>query len=131
MTSDQLDHWFRYHAPTAETSPKYAAIRAAEGSTAQCVSALLNGGELATHDNVNERCKEYAKVIDMMTPESADKSAAIRCVRLAKNALNEAIVVAKALGREEHTVVSLAHEARAELRRARWQACAAIACDGR
>ena len=30
MTPAQLDNWFTYHAPTDETAPKYAAIRAAE-----------------------------------------------------------------------------------------------------
>ena len=131
MTPEQLDNWFTYHPPTEETKPKYAAIRAAEAVASQCSVALLNGGTLATHDEVNARFRSFAEAIDANCPDSADKSAAIRCVRLARNALNEAIVVASKLGADEFTVLALAREAESELRRARWQASSAIACGGK
>lgn len=41
----QLDNWFTYHPPTAETEPKYAAIRAAEGDFIRAVVGR-EGGEV-------------------------------------------------------------------------------------
>jgi hypothetical protein len=131
MTPEQRANWFTYHAPTDETRPKYAAIAAAESVAAQCVTALLNGGDFATYDNINAACLRFADVIDENAPDSADKSAAIRCVRLARNALNEAVAVGSRLGWNDATVIALAREAGAELRRARWQANSAIACNGK
>lgn len=131
LTPDQRDNWFTYHAPTPETAPKYTAIRDAEECAASCMTALLNGGGAATHDVVNARCRAFAETIDALAPDSADKSAAIRCVRLARNAMNEALVVASKFGPEDALVIILVREAASELRRARWQANSAIACGGR
>lgn len=126
MTPDQLDNWFRYHPPTDETKPKYMAIRAAEHGAAQDINdAVGNFAGAEAFNRINATCKAFAVVIDTEAPDSADKSAAIRCVRLARNAANEA-VIAEAEHRNDCLVICAQ-----ELTKARWQANSAIACGGK
>lgn len=126
MTKAQVDNWFIYHPPTEETAPKYKAIREAEKN---CWVSIQQGfyenlGPQALYALINEECKKLAVLIDGLAPDSADKSAAIRCVRLARNAANEA-VTAELPGRDW-----LWEIAQVELVKARWQANSAIACGG-
>jgi hypothetical protein len=65
MTFEDLENWFTYHPPTAEDVPKFEYLRAA--------------------------AHEFAKVILMNTPPSADQTAAIRKVREAVMTANAAI----------------------------------------
>lgn len=125
MTDAQRAAWFTYHAPTEETAPKYAAIRAAEEAClfGLAYAAADEGPNHVRFDNINASCAKFADVIDAQAPDSADKSAAIRCVRLARNAANEAIVNPKDAGR-------LMAMAKTEIQKARWQANSAIACGG-
>lgn len=55
MTAEQLQNWFTYHAPTADDLQKYEALR--------------NAG------------LQLGATINVLCPESADKTAAIRKVR--------------------------------------------------
>lgn len=64
-----LDHIFKYHAPTPEQLPKYEAIRTA--------------------------AKVFAKVITDNTPPSADQTAAIRLLREAVMTANASIALAR------------------------------------
>ena len=134
MTPEQLDNWFTYHPPTEETAPKYAAIRAAE----EAVHALfyrIRSRDLpdamplspAVCDLVNAATRTFAEVIDANAPDSADKSAAIRCVRLARNGANETIMVSLR-GPFMGDPLDMARE---EIIKARWQANSAIACNGK
>lgn len=50
-----VDHIFKYHAPSAEQLPKYETIRS--------------------------KAREFARVLIENTPESADQTAAIRLLR--------------------------------------------------
>lgn len=128
LLSDQLDNWFGYHAPTDETAPKYAAIRAAEESCVHGfnhVNACIDEPATVGYDNINACARAYAVAIDMHAPDSADKTAAIRCIRIARNAANEAVTKA---GGERGRLFAIANT---ELQKARWQACSAIACDGK
>lgn len=123
------------------TAPKYAAIRAAEfechrllGELETNVAQMLaegftNGGATASDcERVNAATRNFVKTIDANAPDSADKTAAIRCVRLARNAANEWIM---------HLVsgfplyIDNIGEARRQLVLARWQANSAIACKGK
>jgi hypothetical protein len=63
----QLDHIFKYHAPTPDQLPKYEAIRAA--------------------------AKAFAQVIVDNTPPCADQSAAVRHVRDAAMTANAAVAL--------------------------------------
>lgn len=132
MTNEQRDNWFTYHAPTDETAPKYAAIRAAEE---MCRHGLTMGIGLVDEPphvrfgHINEACRTFALVIDEQAPDAVDprhddKSAAIRCVRLARNAANEAVIDPAGAGRLQAVAFT-------EIQKARWQANAAIACGGR
>ena len=123
ILNEQLDNWFTYHPATDETEPRYAAIREAEIVASGAIDAIRHGG--ATHDDVNAGCRAFVVAIDTNAPDSADKAAAVRCVRLAWNAANEAIVT---INHELREVAC--REAESELRRARWQANSAIACGG-
>jgi hypothetical protein len=128
MTSDQLDHWFTYHATTEETAPKYAAIgRAqldADFAVSTCCAADNTEPAHVNHENVNAVMRAFAVAVDTIAPDCADKTAAIRCIRLARNAANEAIVMPKGAPR----LIAIAHT---ELQKARWQANSAIACGGK
>lgn len=131
MTRDQLDNWFTYPPPTEETSPKYAAIREAENACFRAFSHELEGpvrGE--SHDAINAVCRAFAVAIDEHAPDGADKSAAIQCVRVARNAANEAVAVMLASGGSGFDV-EIERQARDNLRAARWQANSAIACSER
>lgn len=141
MTREQLDNWFTYHPPTEDVAPKYAVIRKAE----QEVHSLLGEFRLRAHhrntgqsaqgfdaadcDRVNAVTRAFAETIDAHAPESADKSAAIRCVRLARNAANEWVMANASPGFPlyvDNLVI-----AQEEAVKARWQANGAIACGGK
>lgn len=126
LSPEQLDNWFTYHAPTEETAPKYAAIRAAEiGCALDIDDAIADDCDRSIRFNrINAATRRFAEVIDANAPDSADKSAAIRCVRLARNAANEAIVAD-----EDHAADCRVICAQ-NLAAARWQANSAIACGG-
>jgi len=143
LTPEQLDNWFTYHAPTEETAPKYAAIREAECNAADlcawldvCIDDRLAPGS-TFHDRVNATGRDFTVAIDGHAPDSADKSAAIRCVRIACNALNEAgaAMIAYSEGRAPRPstewLARLNGIARDQLVFARWQATRAIACGGK
>lgn len=126
MTPEQAETWFTYHAPTDETAPKYGAIREAEQAAAAAVRLGTDPNcPEPTHvcyGNVNAACRAFAVVIDAHCPDGYDKDAAIRAVRLARNAANEAIAIGDP-GR-------LCAIALTKLQEARWQANGAIACGG-
>lgn len=135
LTPDQLDNWFTYHAPTDETAPKYAAIRHAESAVVFDITQTSYEGVTCAvlHTRINAVTRHFAETIDALAPDSADKSAAIRCVRLARNFFNEwAVESQKPAGdRSWADPVVLFDRAVFELTRARFQANSAIACGGR
>jgi len=131
LTTEQLDNWFTYHAPTEETAPKYAEIRKAESEAGQVMVAILNNGDLVAFQAINQAARTMVEVIDRCCPDSADKSAAIRCVRLARNAMNEALVVRGDPFNPSSECIRLVKMAADDLTRARWQANSAIACGGK
>ena len=135
FTPEQLDNWFTYHPPTEGQKPAFAAIAAMERD---CAEMLTKPG--LTHNQVNAMLRRFVEMIDALAPDSADKTAAVRCVRIARNAINEAIMQAArsehpashCLWVCEHDLVSLpCRIAVHELIKARWQANSAIACGGR
>lgn len=68
MTEAQtLAELFKYHAPTPETLPKYAAI--------------------------NQAAKNFAEVVLQNCPSSADRSAAIRLIRDARMTANASVAL--------------------------------------
>ena len=131
LTPEILDNHFSYHAPTAEQQIRYAAIRAAEFECHSLCGSLTSAGYTATsatYADVNAVTRTFAEVIDANAPDSADKTAAIRCVRLARNAMNEH--VASCLGGfPVHN--NMLFEAGRQLTLARFQANSAIACGGK
>lgn len=126
MTPDQLDNWFTYHPPTEETAPKYKSIRAAEY---RCAEDIADAGGNFTgaeaFSRINAATRTFAEVIDANAPDSADKSAAIRCVRIARNCANEAVIA------EESHRGDLLTMCAQNLTAARFQANSAIACGGK
>lgn len=130
-TDAQLDNWFTYHAPTEETAPKYAAIRAAaDGLSAAAVKSMRGmalGGPL-DYTSCTDAARNFVRVIGENCPDSADKTAAVRCVRLARNAFNEAVSDENLSMRATERLADLMA---VQIYAARWQACSAIACDGK
>jgi hypothetical protein len=120
---------FVYQPPNERTWPKYAEIREAEQKAANaCMNAIYNitdsrAPAMSTPDRfrlVNDGCRAFYEAITQHAPPSADTSAALRCVRLARMAANEAIHPASS--RDD-----LFRVCTDNLRAARWQACAAVA----
>lgn len=136
MTQEQRDNWFTFHPPTDETAPKYAAIRDAEiGFIANVTQASYEVGSdtAQLYREINRSALQMADVIDANAPDSDDKTAAIRCVRLARNLFNE-WATQRALPKERQVwsdITILFSHAEIELCKARMQACGAIACGGR
>jgi hypothetical protein len=146
LSAAQLDAYFTYHAPTEEQKPKYKAIDDAyKKAKFEVVSPLADifrsqaAPTSAVHDIVNRATREFACVINEQSPDSADKTAAIRCVRLARNAANElyALIIKDwddlFLDPEKYqsTLEVLAHSIDDEFNRAKWQSKSAIALEGK
>lgn len=131
---------FAYHAPTPATTPRYAYLRALELAAADTLrkvcgpvvepNALMVGaGSNATPPDfaaVNAACRALYDGILAVCPPSADRSAAERCVRLARMRANEAMVQARGHV-DALTPARILNGAFEALRDARMQACAAIA----
>lgn len=134
MTPEQREAWFTYHAPTEETAPKYAAIREAERAVVIDVTQTSYEGvaQHVLHSRINSNCGAFADVIMANAPACDDRTAAIRCVRLARNYFNEwAAQGAKPAHDRDWTDTSLLFtRACLELCSARMQANSAIACNG-
>ena len=128
---------YQYVPPNAETSPRFAAVRAAE---AECVIALNvalrdhagpvglfapNVKPKATPESfasVADACRAFAAVCATVAPRSADLAAAERCIRLARMLANEALGPV-----DRSRAAYLLGLARDELTKARMQTCAAVA----
>lgn len=65
MTVEQIENWFTYHAPSSD--------------------------DLVAYEKLRNAAKDFAKAINDLVPESADKTAAIRKVREATMTANAAI----------------------------------------
>lgn len=65
--SEILAELFKYHPPTADTLPKFAAI--------------------------NQAAKNFAEIVLQNCPSSADRSAAIRSIRDARMTANAAVAL--------------------------------------
>lgn len=132
-TKEQFDNWFSYHGPDAETAPHYAAVRAAEAEAHGLTLKLAMSTTIFTPalcEEVSAATRAFAEVVDREAPDCADKAAAIRCIRLARNAMNEVIMV-HAPDSGDHFLFQGLQRAREQLQQARWQANSAIACRGK
>lgn len=124
MNAVALDALFTYVPPDERTGPLHARLRDAERACAeQVMIALDSPGPQFTA--INDACRTFAHVINETCPESADKDAAIRCVRLARMAANESLIAPRTV-----PIAQLRHQCFDNLRAARWQASAAIALSG-
>jgi len=114
---------FRYIAPSSTTAPIHEELRTAEAKAQLGISAAWDrvaDGSMAfdVYENINDATKELHEAIRLLAPPSADTSAALRCVRLARMLANEAVKKSWQRG------IVLASD---ELTKARMQACAAVA----
>lgn len=135
ITQEQLDNWFTYHNDP-EKAPKYQAIRAAAENcrkvagevfqaveAEQCHSQPVGKAErVDLYGRVNHVMKTFAEVIVANCPPSADTTAAVRCVRLARMAINEQLSTG---------TTGANHLIYDQVLLARFQASSAIALDGK
>jgi len=91
---------FVYHAPNSDTEPRYKAIADSWGWCHRILDrvmenfVVIESPAVPTPDayaEVNAACKAFYDVIQKVCPPSADRSAAERCVRLARMKANEAM----------------------------------------
>ncbi len=90
---------FVYQPPTDEQKPKYAALRESEEAARVVISNIYMKYDAVDFEDkkvqqecyttVNASCKAFAEVCEANCPPSADLSAAIRCIRLARMLVNE------------------------------------------
>lgn len=109
---------FHYIAPTDATIPRYDAVRAAERACRQAITDTEYAERTNAFNAINAACRDFAAVIEAQAPNCADRTTAIRCVRLARMEANEGVATG-----QERTCQAW-HDA---LRQARMWACAAIA----
>lgn len=114
---------------TPETAPKYKAIREREQSVRTNITqaAYENIGAPSIYDLINEECKAFALLVDDLCPDGNDKAAAIDCIRLARNAYNEAVTPSPAPAKDMTWCWTLGDQ---QLTMARWLANRAVACGG-
>lgn len=95
------DDW-TYHAPTDETAPRYAAIdQAAQVCGQQMLQVLATPDTCAAASafaTITEAGRAFALVIGECAPDSADKSAAMRSLRLARMRANRAVLLCRRAG---------------------------------
>jgi hypothetical protein len=65
IPQDQINHWFRYHAPNAE--------------------------QLVAYSDIRQAAKIYAETVNKHVPDCADKTAAMRTIRESVMAANQAV----------------------------------------
>jgi hypothetical protein len=155
LTSVQLDAWFTNAPPTEAQRVKHAAIdEVYKRVEATIAKQLVNLGKGPRHrlfeveDHIRDEAleaisrafRELAEVIDTHAPDSADKTAAFRCLRLSRSATNDLLVGTHAMALLERAGLStdaapitekwalqLIDIVFVELAKARWQAVDAIA----
>ena len=128
LTEEQLDNWFNYKPPTVENLPKYKAIGAERNACLAMVAEIQS--EMSQEDCyplIAKTLRTFMEVIDANAPDSADKSAAFRCVANARMACNE-FVAGRASGVERARCIPIAID---NIMLARWQANRSIACGGK
>lgn len=142
ITQADLDRWFTYHPPTADVVEHYKAIRMGEVACNKVVDSLIRAyrehPEAASlpeqrsrsHTGVNVVLRAFASTVLEHAPDSADRTASIRAIRLARNALNEAIAADFSYPDGDAARSFMFERATVALLDARWQACAAVACGG-
>ena len=124
------EHLFTYHPPTGTTTPLYAAVRKAEVQASVLIETAVRAGAGPNFGLITAAAMDYAVVICEVAPNCDDRAAALRAVRLARMAFNEAAISAHG-GEYRHNAAvqssPLLQQAANALREARWWACAAIA----
>ena len=120
---------FTYIAPNDDTLPRHQRIRRAQSEVGAGLKVAVfpedHAYQLSTAESfglINDACKHFADEISAVCPPSADRSAAERCVRLARMLANEAVIVP--LFEQKTKTLELAQD---QLMLARMQACAAVA----
>lgn len=131
-----LDELFTYHPPDEEQREKYHKLLLAFTAVLEAGKAAMK--EAATPDAPAEElakgftasCKAYAELINEFCPPSADRTAAIRCLRLARNAVNDVLFGMKQF---PHGLSQFPFHVifETELIRCRYQSNASIALAGR
>jgi hypothetical protein len=135
MTDEEIKikQLFTYHPPTEADKVKHKKLIEAHTACHNVYNLVMfdsRGAELTwptLFKRIAEATKAFALIVNDVAPGSADKSAAIRCLRLARMAANEALLAQRHGEASEaaHFMVM----ATDELFKARWQASAAIALD--
>ena len=127
---------FVYHPPTEEQKPVYDKLHLGFLSVLEAGKAamrLAKWGERSStvdFDAFTAACSGYHDLIVELCPESADRTAAIRCLRLARNAVNDVLCGARDFPHGVHQA-PFHNIFETELIKCRYQANASIALDGK
>ena len=128
---------FGYQPPNDDTTPRHARIDAAADAAQKAITAALDGfidanalmigaaGKPgpAQYGMITNACRDLVAEMQAVCPPSADLSAAIRCVRLARMHANNALRVDAPCFEPAED----AKHAQLQIKHARFQAKAAVA----
>lgn len=127
ITPEQLDHWFTYHLTSAADGAKIKAITECREIAAETLRGCLADPSKEVIDDaqaINAALRAFADAVVGNCPPCADTAAAIRSLRLARNAANALLFGDRGAGSRRQAFLT-------HLDAAQWQANAAIACGGR
>lgn len=130
------DDLFTWHPPSEAQKEAYGKLQMAFLAVLEVGKRVVREQEYtqrapqASFDDFTGACKGYALLIEELCPSSADRTAAIRCLRLARNAMNDILCGARhfphGISQEPFMVIF-----ETELIKCRYQANASIALGGR
>jgi len=138
FTAAHLDAWFNFAGPAENDIPAHEAIRDAENVAMRAIHIarrIRDDIPIETQTEHDGRAiaatfQAFATAINDYAPDSADKTAAMHCVRLAFQLAREGLVVRQRTARGlESLWMHLHGQAIDQLYAARMWACAAV--DGR
>lgn len=136
FTATKIKTMFTWAKPKPAQVKKYRSIAAVFDETFLALAEAPQPDK-SQYQGINDKCSELVTTMVKLAPKSADLSAAVRCVRLARNAFNarqvalEKVIAGVELSpSESHLVHSGVALARNELLKAKWQANASIALSG-
>lgn len=93
FTEEQFGVWFNYRPPTEEEKILLRRIWDAETRCLQLHARLteerMENWTVAIFEEITRECRHFADEVNAVCPDGADKTAAIRNLKLLRNAMND------------------------------------------
>lgn len=93
MTDEQITRWFTRAAPMPEKAEALIALQQSFTVLTEAISTATTLEGAKAFSCVSAATLDTARVINRLCPEGTDKAAAIRCLRMARLAANDALLL--------------------------------------